>query len=435
MMIKKIIVWVLQLEARAVLRKYKPEIIAITGSVGKTSAKEAIATILADRFFVRKSAKSYNSELGVPLTILGLTTGWDSPTRWLQNLIEGAKLVFKKQPYPELLILEIGADRPGDISAFVRWVRPHVVVVTAIGEIPVHVEFFAGREELAREKAALLRRLMPKDVAILNADDKVVADMAHETRARHLLYGKEEHAAVRGTEYMLTYRTDPDGIRRPLGVAFKADYKGSTVPIKIDGVFGRPIFYAVLSAIAVAAAKGMNLVDAAAALSRFHGVPGRLRLLEGIKGSLLIDDSYNASPTALHAALDLLHELPARRRFCILGDMLEIGRLTIQAHMEAGKRLAEFADVLITVGSRAKFIAEGARERGMDNSRIFSYVNREAADEDIDAIQERLGAGDVILVKGSQGMRLEYIVEALMAHPEQATELLVRQEKEWQIRR
>lgn len=433
-MMKKIIVWILQLEARAVLRKYKPEIIAITGSVGKTSTKEAIATVLADHFFVRKSAKSYNSELGVPLTVLGLTTGWNSLLHWIRNLVDGAKLIFKKQPYPELLILEIGADRPGDIATLVRWVHPHVVVVTAIGEVPVHVEFFAGRKDLAKEKSALLRHLAPNDIAVLNADDEVVADMMQETRAKHISYGREAHAVVRGTEYMLTYQADSNGTRRPLGITFKADYKGSTVPIKIDGVFGRPVFYAALAAMAVAAAKGLNFVDAAAALSRFHGVPGRLRLLEGIKGSTIIDDSYNASPTALHAALDLLHELPARRRICILGDMLEIGRYTIQAHMDAGGRLAEFADVLITVGSRAKFFAEGARERGMDNSSIFSYVNREAADEDIDAIQAQLGAGDVVLVKGSQGMRLEYLVEAIMAHPERKKELLVRQEDEWNTR-
>ena len=432
---KKIVIWILRLEARLALRKYRPEIIAVSGNIGKTSTKEAIATVLERRFSVRRSKKSYNSDVGVTLAVLGAETGWNSPARWLSVIADGARLLLRRVAYPSVLVLELGADRPGDIARLARWLRPHIAVMTAIGEVPVHVEFFAGREELAAEKATLVRVLGMHGLAVLNADDETVSEMAKVTAGRVLSYGASEDAAVRATNYMLTYQTDERGVRRPLGIAFKLDYNGSTVPVKISGVFGKPALYAALAAAAVGIAKGMNVIEVAEALSAFHGVPGRLRLLGGLKGSMIIDDSYNASPTAMHAALDLLRDLPARRRICVLGDMLEIGRYTIQAHAEMGKRAAEFADAVITVGSRAKFYAEGAAERGMDRKSIFSYGTTDALLADIDRIQAAIGEGDLILVKASQALRLEKAVAALMAHPEQAAELLVRQEEEWQIKR
>src|SRR3989344_51721 len=178
---KKFIVAILTLEARLILKKHQPKIIAITGSVGKTSAKEAIYAVLSRKFLVRRSEKSFNSELGVPLTVIGAPNAWYSPVKWALTVWRGAFIPFQKN-YPRMLILELGAERPGDIADLLTYVKPDVAVITAIGEVPVHVEFFAGPEEVAREKTKLVEALGTDGVAVLNGDDDVVSDMRTKTR-------------------------------------------------------------------------------------------------------------------------------------------------------------------------------------------------------------------------------------------------------------
>ena len=158
---KKVVVWVLTREARAVLRKYNPKVVAVTGSVGKTSTKDAIFAVLATRYHVRKSEKSFNSEVGLPLTILGLENAWGNPLKWLQNMFDGLLLILFSAQYPEWLVLEVGADRPGDISSLRRWLRTEVVVITRLPEVPVHVEFFGSAQEVIEEKASLIDTLRP----------------------------------------------------------------------------------------------------------------------------------------------------------------------------------------------------------------------------------------------------------------------------------
>ena len=151
--LRRLVVTLLTFEARQILKKYKPKIVAITGSVGKTSTKDAVAKILESRFSIRKSQKSYNSELGVPLTIIGAETGWSSPLKWLRAIWQGIKIIIRLENYPEILVLEIGADRPGDIKKIRSWIKPDLAIITALAPIPVHVEFFSSPEELFEEKS------------------------------------------------------------------------------------------------------------------------------------------------------------------------------------------------------------------------------------------------------------------------------------------
>ena len=162
--LKTIITSILTVEARLVLWKYKPKIVAVTGSVGKTSTKDAIYTILKHHGIVRKSQKSFNSEIGIPLTILNCDNGWSNPFIWSKNIIEGLLLLLLPNKYPEILVLEVGADRPGDIKKVSQWLKPDVVVFTAIGKTPVHVEYFSSTDELVSEKANLVRALKPDGV-------------------------------------------------------------------------------------------------------------------------------------------------------------------------------------------------------------------------------------------------------------------------------
>jgi len=215
---------------------------------------------------------------------------------------------------------------------------------------------------------------------------------------------------------------------KPIGVSFKLHYGlNSFVPVDIKGSLGKSQAYAAAAAAAVGIAMGMNLVEISDALSYYEGPKGRLRILAGIKHSWLIDDTYNASPASTHLALGVLRELSAKRRIAVLGDMLELGKYTIEAHRVAGNLAGRFVDILVCVGSRAKFIADAAGNQ-MPAENIYTF---ETSDEAKKKVQELIKEGDLVLIKGSQGMRMEKIVEEIMAEPEKKKELLVRQSKKW----
>ena len=435
-LLKKIISVLLKFEARLVLKKYKPKIIGITGTVGKTSAKDAIYTVLQGEYSVRKSEKSYNSELGVPLTILGAKTAWNNIFGWLKIFFDGARILIKKSPYPEWLVLEMGIDRPGDMAKLIRWVKPRIGVVTALGETPVHIEFFKNAEDLFREKEKLIEILGDKDFAVLNGDDKRALDLMGKTKAQILTYGvvgegegENNNFDIIASSYKIFSKNGND-IDNPEGIIFKLEHKGNIVPVKMPG-FGKQIVYSALAAAGVGVSLGINLVKISEALGSYKSPPGRLNIIEGIKNSLILDDTYNASPLALAAAIDVLNEIHCKRRVAILGDMLELGKYTAEEHRKVGAMAKKKFDILVAIGPRAKLMAEEARASRFGVKKIFEFQNSEEAKEKVaKLIQE----GDLVLVKGSQGMRMERVVKALMAHPEEALSLLTRQEKEWKGR-
>lgn len=410
-----------------ILRKYKPKIAAVSGTVGKTSAKDAIALALGSKFNVRKSEKSYNSEIGVPLTIIGAKSAWNNFFQWILILLQGAKVFFKEKDYPKWLILELGVDRPKDMERLVKWIKPDIAIITTLAEIPVHVEYFKSPEELSKEKIKLIKKLKPENYAILNGDDKILLELKEKTEANIITYGFSENLDLMASNYHLSSE----------GITFKIDYKGNIVPVRIPEVFSRQYVYSALAGLATGISQDLNLLEITEALSKFKPPPGRLNLIEGIKNSFILDDSYNSSPIATAAALEALKELSdymstsrPGRKIAILGDMLELGKFTIDEHKKAGKLVKETGvDLLFTVGPRSKFTAEEARAAGFNSKNIFEFST---SDEAKTAVQEKIQENDLLLVKGSQSMRMEKIVEEIMAHPEKKEQLLVRQEKEWQ---
>ncbi len=429
-LIKKIITWKLGIIAGMYLRRYKPQIVAVTGNVGKTSTKEAIAAVLSRFKRVRSGKGNLNNEFGVPLTIVG---NWaddyyeaeNALFFWVRVLVVSFFGLFFQRNYPEILVLEYGADKPGDIKRLAAKFKPHIGVITAVGEVPVHVEYFSGPEGVAKEKGRLVEALSVSDFAVLNFDDLAVFEMKERTKAKVFTYGFGDGANVKisNLEFLISNE-------KPDGVSFKVNYNDSFVPFKLKGSLGKSQGYAAAAAVAVGSILGMNLVDMSEALSEYHGPKGRLKILKGIKNSIIIDDTYNASPLSTHLALETLQDLPGTRRVAVLGDMLELGKYTIQAHQEVGNVAENFVDLLVCVGSRAKFIADSARrslgEGG--NERIFTF---ETSDEAKLKVKELIKEGDLILIKGSQGMRMEKIVEEIMAEPERKKELLVRQSGKW----
>jgi len=415
-----IVLRILRFEAMLVIRRFQPTIIGVTGSVGKTSAKEAIAAVLGEHFRMRKSPKSYNSELGLPLTILGLESAWNSPSGWLKNILRGALRVVSRDEYPELLVLEMGVDRPGDFDKVLPWLKPDIGVVTMIGDMPVHVEFFEGPDAVATEKAKLIGALTEDGTAVINADDPRVYAMRKNTKSKVLTYGFSRHAEVRASNVRMSLKKG-----RPDGMTFKIEYQGKTMPIRVPGVVGEQSIYAFLAAAAVGLSVDLNLIEISEALLKYEHPAGRLRLLDGRNNSLILDDTYNSSPLAALAALEALSKMPADRRIAALGDMLELGKYTPEAHRMIGKRAAEVADVVIAVGVRAKFMDVG-------DATEFHWFAKSA--EAADFLGHFIKEGDAILVKGSQGVRMEKITKALLLHPEDSHRVLVRQEDYWQAR-
>jgi UDP-N-acetylmuramoyl-tripeptide--D-alanyl-D-alanine ligase len=430
-LLKKIIVAIIRFEAKLVLRKYKPKIVGITGSVGKTGTKEAVARVLGRKFKVRKSQKSFNHDLGIPLTILGCNNAWWNPLAWLKNILEGASLILFHAPYPEWLVLEVGVEQPGDIDWVTAWIRFDVVVMTRLPEIPVHVEYFRTPEQLIKEKLKLPQSVSTEGIIVLNHDDPKIMAAKDSFKGRILTYGWREGATVRASNEHLLYH-ELTGRKLPDGVAFKIDYNGNNVPFRLRNILAFHQIYGVLAAIAVGTALEINLVDMVDALENLEPSPGRFHLLAGIKDTVIIDDTYNASPVAVESALNTLSQIETGgRKIAVLGDMMELGPLAIEAHRQVGVLAAPAADIIFTVGLRMKFAEEELNQKHFAKTKMFHFDNWRGVGE---KLQQILKTGDVVLVKGSQSMRLEKVVEEVMAFPEDKASLLVRQEPEWQKR-
>ena len=451
-LLKKSIIAVLTLEARLVVRKYEPHIVAITGSVGKTSTKDAVYAVLAGQYHVRRSEKSFNSEVGLPLTILGCPNAWNNPFRWLQNIFDGLFLIVFPAQYPQWLVLEVGADRPNDIRSVARWLSVDIAVITRLPEVPVHVEFFDSPQAVVEEKAALIDALKPGGTLVLFADDErtnLLRARAQARGAKVVTFGLTAAADVRGVDIATLCQEDRDlpvlptweaGGRRglPIGMRAHIEINGVSVPFSLVGTLGNHMILSVVAAAAVGGAIGKDLADIVDALRHYDPPAGRMRLLRGVKETLLIDDTYNSSPAATVAALDALAGVAAKRKIVVLGDMLELGRHSVEEHRKIGAYVAGHArgtsnkiDILVTVGFRARDIAEGALDNGLPDSAILQYEDAEKAG---DELERMLASGDCVLVKGSQSMRMERVVEELMNEPERAAELLVRQDAEWKRR-
>ncbi len=424
---KNAILWILRTEAKAVLKKYKPKVILITGAIGKTSTKDAVFAVVSQFAHVRKSEKSYNSDFGIPLSILGLESGWRSPLLWVTNVIKGIMLLVRKSAsYPEWLVLEVGARKPGDIEAAAGWLKADCVIITAIGSTPPHIEFYESLQQLVTEKASLIKNLTKNGTLLLNADDPLSYDMHTLTDKQVLTYGEGDGSTLKSSHLAIHYNKQT-GV--PDGISFRVNFGSASMPVNMHWVFGKNHMYAAIAALSVAYAEKFDMTKAAKALEAYEVPNGRMRLIDGIEGTYIIDDTYNASPQPMESAIDILGSMKTSgRKIAVIGDMLELGKFTEDAHRRAGAKVAEAADMLLTVGIRAKFVSAAAYEAGMKKNAMRHVAN---ANEAGDYLKDKLGKGDIVLVKGSQAIRMERVVKKIMAHPELAPRLLVRQEKEW----
>jgi UDP-N-acetylmuramoyl-tripeptide--D-alanyl-D-alanine ligase len=347
-------------------------VIGITGSVGKSTTKELTANVLAARFPTLANESNLNNEIGLPLTLLKVT--------------EAHRRV----------VLEMGFYVPGDIAFLCRIAKPQVGVLTMIG--PVHLERAGSLEAIVNGKAELVEALPPDGTAILNNDDERVRSLATRTKAKVVLYGLNPESDL--------WCDEIEGLGLE-GVSFNMHYAGETLHLHLP-LLGQHSVHTAMRAAAVGLTEGLNWQEIIDGLLT-PATQLRLVAVTGPGNSLLIDDTYNASPDSMIAALNLLEELDGRK-VAVLGDMLELGGVEETGHRMVGARAVDVVDFLVVVGEKARWIAEEAHSQGLSSAQIASFAT--AADA-LEFLTSKIGAGDVVLVKGSRGLKMDEIVLAL----------------------
>lgn len=432
--------------ARATIKRESPLIIAITGTVGKSSTKQAIGAIFqadATDASVRVTSKNYNNELGVPLTIFNTSAPGRSIVRWLLLL---AKAFVISQGWVktdvQTFVLEMGADKAGDLAYLTSIAPPSISVITAVTSEdtslpPVHLANYASLQALVDEKATLARVVPSGGTVILNADDPKVFAMRHQTQAHVITYGETDAANVRLLHTRIVTRETKQGAV-PEGLEATVQCVHRLLTFFLPGVFGRSAAYSACAALAVAEALDLTKDMTAAFTAHLNPLAGRARIIPGQNGVTLFDDSYNAAPASVMAGLrDLasLHLQPGQRRIAVIGEMRELGDQAESAHRAIGAAAAHLGlDFFLPCGNLARVMAEGAQANGMTEIQVKPLADTLDA---IPLLQTYLKPGDIVFLKASQGrfdtpgVRMERVVKALMAEPERASELLCRQEERW----
>ncbi len=364
----------LQEVARAWRSQLEVRVIGITGSVGKSTTKELTTTVLRQRFRTLKNPGNLNNEIGLPMTLWRMSAGHDKA------------------------VLEMGFYVPGEIKFLCEIARPSVGVITTIGT--VHAERAGSQDEIARGKAELVQSLPPgpEGVAILNYDDTLVRAMADQTQARVFYYGLSPEADL--------WADQVEGLGLE-GIKFRLHYRNEKIHLKVP-LIGRHSVHTVLRAAAVGLTEGLSWGEIIRGLRTGH-TQLRMVAVRAKCGAMILDDTYNASPKSMLAALNLLDEMQGRK-VAVLGDMLELGRYERQGHEKVGIRAAQVADTLVTVGTLSEIIAEAARWSGMKAEKIHSFPDCSSA---VKFLEEHLTEEDIALVKGSHSMRMDDIVAAL----------------------
>ena len=333
----------------------KPKVVIITGN-GRQTAKEAIYQVLNQHLKVEK----------------------------------------------EILVFEVGDKEIKKFEFFLKNSPRAILVITHIGDIPYDKEFFAGEKEEVKEVTLLAKTLPAQTNLILNFDDETVREINDITNLKTLTFGFGEKADLRASD-----------VRLNMGINFKVNYKGNIVPVWLEKLFGKEQIYSALSAVAVGIIFGLNLVEISQALKNYFSLPGKMRLIEGQRKSFILDDSESATVFSMVEAIEILGKIEwAKRKIAVLGDVLGIGKYTIEAPEAIGERVAKNCDLLFTVGPRAKFIAQGAIQKGMSIEKIFQF---DTIDEGKLKLREEIKEGDLILIDGSREMEMEKIVKEIAA--------------------
>jgi len=392
----------LQHYTRAILQRWHPTVIAVTGSVGKTSVKEAIASVLSGHFATFKSWQNYNDALGLPLSLGRL------------------------EERHEYAVLELGSDHPGEMRQLCQMVQPSIGVLTNVS--PTQLQYFGTLERLAEEYGQLLAMLPKSGVAIVNGDDALTRDLLAHCAAPVVTFTP---SMARNVQALWTLSCEI-----PVGAA-GADALSYASKIRLTSrLSGKHHVATMLAACAVGRQCGLDFAEMRPALEQLHALPGRLNVLPGIRSTTLLDDTHNAAPASVIAGLETVRELPTNNRIAVLGDMLRLGDYAEEAHRAVGQKAAECVEYLVARGEYASMVAESARKAGMPEDHIVITSTHDDAAQAVERMLMSVEAGGrpgsaIIYIKGSEETRMERVTERLMVEPQKAREQLVRQTPGW----
>lgn len=422
---KKIIQKILKILAKLIIRRYQPKIIGITGSVGKTGTKEAIDYILKDNFFVRTNPKNYNNEFGLPLSIIGSMSPGRSFLGWFKIILKAIFLIIIKQKYPQILILEMGIDRPNDMDYLTSIVKPDIAVVTAVSHS--HFEFFSSLEDIKEEKQKLVKNTKNNGLVILNQDDSLVLSMKDASSTQTLTFGFSDDSDLKAFDIIFRRKEDENYFG---GLHIKINHHGSVVPIHLNRILNESGLYAVMAATLVALNLNLNLVTIVEKFKNFSLPAGRMSYLKGINDCHIIDDSYNASPASVCLALNVLNKLSLSfNKYVVLGDILEIGNYKKTGFSLIAKDIKNAKiDLVLLRGELIKDLKEELENISYPTDKIKLFSSHQDLNN---FLKNHLSKNDIVLIKGSQGARMEKIVKEILKNPSDINNL-VRQDKQWQ---
>jgi len=395
--IKKPIVGLLTWEASMLVKKHRPKVIAITGSVGKTTAKDILYAGLRDHFDTRTAQKSFNSDIGVPLSIMDLENPGNSPIQWIQVLFSGVKQVIFSKSFPELLVLEVGAGAPNDIKKIATWLHPDISVFTALAETPVHIEFFESIEQLFNEKKSLALHTKQDGLILYNGNDELLKNLLSDIETKKA-----------------TFVISDNIIFTKEGTTMNGE-----TTITLPGVLGHQMMYPVAALVEIYKEFGIDVHQGITSLvNHYEPTPGRARIIQGIDETLLIDDAYNASPIAVKAALEVLGKFESKgRKLFVFGDMMELGDYAKKAHIDVALQ-SDFINQLVTVGIHSRDTHVKATQMG--TPAIHFDTSAEAGEW----LVENHKPGDTILFKSSRhSIKMEQAI-VQMALPEEHHKLV-----------
>lgn len=412
--IRQYILWC----ARRKIAQTQAKIIAITGSVGKSSTKEAVTSVLKEKYRVRANYGSLNNELGLPLAILGERNA-SSVLGWLWKVCKISFRTFIFDNKIEVMVLECGIDKPGDMDTILSLFRPDISIITTVEE--AHLQNFPNHESLVAEKWKLAYGTKISGTVIANFDNPPTHQQIAHLKAHLVTFGlnqKADYSAQdiqynqHGTSYTLVAEKEKHTI---------------TIP-----TIGKVQAYTTLPAIVAGRILLESWTEIATGLEKLVPLPGRLSILEGIHGCYLLESSYNASPTSMKAAIEVLKNMPAKRHIAIVGDMRELGAITAQAHKEILTILAKECDIVCTFGP---YYEEAMKNLPAHIKAQAAFHHFQTREEIVAFITPKLHEEDVVLIKGSQNtITLEKVSIKLMKHPEQAKHVLPRQYGKWRKR-
>ena len=403
---KNIVRFILMKEASFFIKKNNPKIVALTGSVAKSSAKNMVYSLAKSKYETVRTPGNLNTDFGIALTILGREYGKDRGSiSWLKDIIFGFKKLFSKSA--QVYVLEMGTDIPGDIEYIVKNINPNISILTLFPDKPVHMEAFSSKEELYSEKANLIKYLSENGTVIYNASDKNISKYLSlaPSGTKQISFGFVGSDVI-ADGYEINYSAN-----KPVGISFYLKTDTEDTSITLDGVLGKQWLLPSLATAAYGISEGFSLGEVEKAIKQSEFEKGRMRILDGVSGSILIDDTYNASPIAMMEALNSIYETKVSgRRIGILADMMELGRESESAHREVVSKALSGLDMLIIKGEKMH-----TAFRSLDIESSIEVILMSDNKGIVSYIKNKLKEGDLVLCKGSRSMKMDEVVVELLA--------------------